>query len=421
MLSYHAQTMHSYLSIRKKTHTMDWSNQPKTFKIYPSTYERFALDTQLPLHQFLYLIGGVTATKSYPGVTYALRTNPSAGALYPTEVYVQIRGVESFKNGIYHLSTGESSLVLLHPLDEEEGVEHALHVKRVKGFVFMFSALYYRSSWKYGNRAFRYCLNDTGHMIGTLEASCYLNDKSYRILYGGDKETISKSFGFHKEELYLASVIVGEEEPFTCKALTMQLPYVNGTGTFERNSLIEEAYAQTLHPSAKPQTTLPRFDVDTKRFLHTIWQRRSIREFTQMPMHAKAFQSVITFISEPIASDVDEEIEIYAVINRMEGMWQGLWKEGKYLKSGDFARKAGYLCLEQALGAQSGVTFFLVGESHENYQALMQKAGIIGHRLYLISNCLGLGCSGIGAYYDEEVAEFLETKGMILYALAIGN
>gem|GEM_PF-4225614 len=41
----------------------------------------------------------------------------------------------------------------------------------------------------------------------------------------------------------------------------------------------------------------------------------------------------------------------------------------------------------------------------------MQKAGIIGHRLYLISNYLGIGCSGIGAYYDEEVAYIFRNRG----------
>ena len=127
------------------------------------------------------------------------------------------------------------------------------------------------------------------------------------------------------------------------------------------------------------------------------------------------------FINEPIPSDCDTEVEIYAVINRVEGMWQGVYKEGVYLQSSNFARKAGYLCLEQALGAQSGVTFFLVGNDDKNYQAMVQKAGIIGHRLYLISEYLGFGCSGIGAYYDEEVAEFLASDGMVLYALAIGR
>lgn len=421
MLAYHAQTMHSYQSIRRQSHSMDWEHQPQQFKLYPSSYERIHLESSNPLHRFLILIGGITAQKNYPGVSYSLRTNPSAGALYPTEVYVQIRGMEGFENGIYQLSPSESALVLLHALEEGEGVESALHVEKIKGFIFLFSALYYRSSWKYRDRAFRYCLQDTGHMIGTLEASCMLLDKTYRILYDGDKEALSHAFGMGKRELYLSSVVVGEEEDFTCKAIKMHLPYVEGTGSFEQNDLVEEAYKKTMHSSLNVQDAMPHFALDKEIFLKAIWKRRSIREFSGLSMREDDFKIVMDFIKQPIPSNADVDIEIYAVINRVEGMWRGLWKDEAYIKSGDFAQKAGYLCLEQALGAQSGVTFFLVGHSSENYQAMMQKAGIIGHRLYLISEYLGIGCSGIGAYYDDEVAEFLESEGMILYALAIGK
>jgi len=422
MLAYHAKTMHTYRSVRTKSHSIDWEHQPKQFKIYPETFVRIPLDKQNPEHRFFYLIGGLTAQKSYPGVTYALRTNPSAGALYPTEIYVQIRGVKGFVNGIYHLSPYEASLVLLYALPEEEGVEGFLHVKNVNGFVFLFSALYYRSSWKYRDRAFRYCLHDTGHMIGTLEASCLLSDKSYRILYDIEKKALNRLFGFGAEEFFLSSVIVGEEnESFSYRTPLMQLPNVDGTGTFEANDCIEKAYDETCELSSHKQTKMAIFELDKERFKHAIWKRRSIRDFTQKPISKEEFLEVIDFITQPIPSDCDVKIEIYAIINRVEKMEQGVWKEGVYQQRGDFAHKAGYLCLEQALGEESGVTFFLLGDDDQNYQAMVQKAGIIGHRLYLISEYLGFGCSGIGAYYDDEVVEFLKSKGMILYALAIGH
>ena len=62
--------------------------------------------------------------------------------------------------------------------------------------------------------------------------------------------------------------------------------------------------------------------------------------------------------------------------------------------------------------------FFLLEKS--KLSEAYQKAGIIGHRLYLASNYLQISCSGIGAYYDDEVCEFLEEQTMVLYALAIG-
>ena len=52
---------------------------------------------------------------------------------------------------------------------------------------------------------------------------------------------------------------------------------------------------------------------------------------------------------------------------------------------------------------------------------MYQKAGIIGHRLYVASVYLDIGCSGIGAYYDDEVNTFVGNDEMVLYALAIGK
>ncbi len=422
MLAYHAKTMHSYQSVRDGSHFMDWDHQPSSFKIYPEHFTRIPLHKTNPMHRFFILIGGLSAQKSYPSVTYSLRTNPSAGALYPTEVYVQIKEVRGFEDGIYHLNQKEQALVRLCSLAHDEGLEPLLHVKKITGFLFLFSTLYYRSSWKYRNRAFRYCLQDTGHMLGTLEASCYLLDKSYHILYDGDKQTLNQFFGFGKEEFFLSFACVGDEQPFTCKLPATHLDSCDGTHTFESNILVERAYESTFSLKKQPQMKMPHCTLDKDSYLKTIWNRRSIRDFNpSSAISQEHFQTIMEFITQPIPSDCDTRVDIYAVINRVEGLWRGLWKEGAYLKSGDFANLAGYLCLEQALGAQSAVTFFLVGDESENYQALMQKAGIIGHRLYLISNYLGIGCSGIGAYYDEEVATFLETEGMILYALVIGK
>jgi len=422
MLAYHAKTMHTYQSVRNGSHFMDWDHQPNSYKIYPDHYARMALNTTNPLHRFLILIGGLTAKKSYPGVTYALRTNPSAGALYPTEVYVQIKALEGFEDGIYHLNHQEQAIVRLCALTENEGLEPLLHVNQMRGFIFLFSTLYYRSAWKYGNRAFRYCLQDTGHMLGTLEASCQTMDRSYRLVYDGDKRALNQFFGFGKEEFFLSAALVGEEQSLPCTLPKISLESCDGTHTFEPNALVERAYESTLPLKINPQMLMPSFELEKEHYLKTIWCRRSIRDFSPNSTILKEhFDTIMNFITKPIPSDCDTVVEIYAVINRVESMPRGLWKGGAYLKEGDFADLAGYLCLEQALGAKSAVTFFLVGHEGENYQALMQKAGIIGHRLYLMSNYLGIGCSGIGAYYDEEVATFLKTQGMILYALVIGK
>ena len=125
-------------------------------------------------------------------------------------------------------------------------------------------------------------------------------------------------------------------------------------------------------------------------------------------------------IRQNVALDCDEDIEVFSIVHRVKGMESGLYVDDRCLRKGNFAAMAGYLCLEQSLGADGAATFFLVGDS-ENYLALMLKAGLLGQRIYLASGLQGLGCSGIGAFYDLEVAGFLETDSLILYALAIGT
>lgn len=77
----------------------------------------------------------------------------------------------------------------MQTIKTNEGIENLLGLDfSIDGFVFFISSLYFRSSWKYKNRAFRYCLLDAGHLIGSIEASSYLFDKEFEILYDFPKQ-----------------------------------------------------------------------------------------------------------------------------------------------------------------------------------------------------------------------------------------
>jgi len=401
---------------------MDWNNQPNVFKIYPESYKRIELDSDIISHKFIHFIAGLTAKKTYPGVEYFLRVNPSAGALYPNEVYFQVRDEEGFEDGIYHYESNNSSVVLLKSI-KEDGVEPYLNIDtQQNGFIFFISSPYYRSSWKYQDRAFRYCLLDSGHLLGSLEASTYLFKEEYHIQYDFDKLTLNEMFGFKNQEFFLSACLLTTSTKEKVTPLKMKLSFTDPTGTYEANELIQNAYKNTLLiENKKANTKHPTFNFHKTIFEEAVIKRRSIRDFHQQSIKEEEFNSVMEILNQPITSDCDEEVDIYCVINRVQGMKLGLYKNGNYLKEGDFKDKAGYLCLEQVLGRDSAVTFFLTSKS-KNYQAMYQKSGIIGHRLYLASSYLNLGCTGIGAYYDDDVLEFLELQNeMVLYALAIGN
>ena len=427
--SYHQNTKHSYNSIRTNPNRVDWNNPPNKFKFYSKEYKRVHLNSSNQNYNFLYLICGISAKKSYPSGEYYLRINPSAGALYPNEVYFQVRNVDGFEDGIYHLEVGSSSAVLLQKLEFNQGMEELLELSySVDGFIFFISSIYFRSSWKYKNRAFRYCLLDAGHLIGTMEASSYLFDKKFEILYDFSKEKLNEFFSFDEKEFFTSIVIVGDKKESRKESFSLTLPTLDGASYteenisfFEKNELVEIAYKESLKiVDKKSQEKSAIFNFQKQRFQDTIFKRRSIREFTQQSISKLQFESIMGVVTQAIKSDCDEQVDIFYVVNRVEGLILGLYKNGELLKTGDFSSKAGYLCLEQDLGKSSAVTFFLTSKS-KNYQELYQKAGVIGHRLYLASNYLDIGCSGIGAYYDDEVCEFIEENTMVLYSLAIGN
>ncbi|MEA3434546.1 MAG: SagB family peptide dehydrogenase, partial [Campylobacterota bacterium] len=373
---------------------------------------------------FLYHIAGLTAKKTYPSGEYYLRINPSAGALYPNELYFQARGVEHVEDGIYHYEVSSSSITRLQDIADDEGLEPYLGYRTaMKGYLFLVSAIYYRSSWKYKNRAFRYCLLDAGHLLGSLEASALLKPHAVQVIYDIEKEKLNRMFGFEMQEWFLSAAVMAvplrDQE---VKAIEFSLPFVNGSRTFEQNEMIEQAYSESMIlEGCKKEVNAPRFTYNDTKLKETIFSRRSQRGFNEGAITKGQFNYIMEAIHQPILSDCDEEVSVYVVLNRVLDMPLGLYKNGEYLKHGDFGHHAGYLSLEQySLSTQGAVAFFLTSKA-KNYQALYQKAGIIGHRLYIASLYLGIGCSGIGAYYDDEVNQFVENDEMVLYALAIGK
>jgi len=427
MFWYHAMTKHSYNSVRTNPNQLAWEDQPSTYKNYPHSYKKVKLDLEETEDNFLYHIAGLTEKRTYPSGEYYLRINPSAGALYPNELYFQVRGVEGKEDGIYHYEVSSSSLTLLQSINEEEGLEPYFGFKTaMKGYLFLVSAIYYRSSWKYKNRAFRYCLLDAGHLLGSIEASALLKPHAVQMIYTIEREKLNHMFGFEEREWFLAGACMAVPIQGTeVNAIEFELPYVDGSRSFEKNEIIEEAYQETMETKfldgCQKQIKAPKFTYNTSKLQETLFNRRSQRGFHEGAITKGQFNYIIELIHQPILSDCDEEVSVYVVVNRVLDMPLGLYKDGAYIEYGDFARKAGYLSLEQySLSQQGAVAFFLTSKA-KNYQALYQKAGIIGQRLYVAAQYMQIGCSGIGAYYDDEVNEFVGNDEMVLYALAIGK
>ncbi|MBD2499798.1 nitroreductase family protein [Anabaena azotica] len=418
--AYHNATKHSYLSVQVEPNYVDASTQPSAFKVYPKFYRRVKLNLNNPIHSFIWLTSAVTFEKVYNSDSYKLRVNPSAGALYPTEIYVQIRGMSEIVDGIYHLEVENNCLTLIYELIDDGLESYIIPGKSINGFIFLVSSVYYRSSWKYKQRSLRYCLLDSGHHLGAVAASAYLHERNIQLIFDFDKLTLNTDLGFENKEFITGCAISGELQEKQVRKLRLKVPFVCGTDYFEANQFIEDSYQATaVQPSRQQKLKQPKFNFEQDKFYQTIWNRRSIRCFRKELISQEHYLYVLQLLQQPIPTKQYEEIELYSVVHRVEGMISGLYKGVNLIKTGNFCEQTGYLCVNQALARDCAVVFFFVSE-YTSYQTAMQLAGFLGQRIYLVSNYIGIQCSGIGAFYDDETQQFLQTTKDVLYAMAIG-
>ena len=153
--------------------------------------------------------------------------------------------------------------------------------------------------------------------------------------------------GIENREWFLAGATRAEPlSGSSGEAIEFELPYVDGSRTFEANDLIEQAYSETMQlESCKQEEKIPKFTYQKEKLQETIFNRRYQRGFNEEGITKVQFKYIMDAIHQPIASDCDEEVSIYVVVNRVLDMPLGLYKDGAYIKYGDFARKAGYLSL----------------------------------------------------------------------------
>ena len=138
--------------------TEDAIEQRRSLRDY--TGEPMTLDE---LSRLLYYTGGVNAERwGRP-----LRAAPSAGALYPIEMYVVVHQVEGVERGLYHYAVREHALDHLRDGDlRGEIVRNGL----MQGFlgeanvVIVFTAIFQRLRWRYKERTYRYALLEAGHL-----------------------------------------------------------------------------------------------------------------------------------------------------------------------------------------------------------------------------------------------------------------
>jgi SagB-type dehydrogenase family enzyme len=96
------------------------------------------------------------------------RNVPSAGSRHPIECFVDIHRVSGLKSGLYYYHPIKHCLILLDesPEIQQKIFEGCLRQEMVaKAAVnFIYTAVPYRTSWRYGQRGYRYLYLDAGHI-----------------------------------------------------------------------------------------------------------------------------------------------------------------------------------------------------------------------------------------------------------------
>jgi SagB-type dehydrogenase family enzyme len=158
--------------------------------------------TMAEVSQILWAAQGITDDTG-------LRAAPSAGALYPLDVYLVVgeQGVEGLGEGVYHYLPQRHSLELSLQGDVRQtlarfSVDQTFIAEAPLSLVI--TAEYERTTWKYGERGVRYVHMEAGHVgqnvylqaealgLGTVTVGAFQDEKiaqalnlppSYRPLY----------------------------------------------------------------------------------------------------------------------------------------------------------------------------------------------------------------------------------------------
>ena len=378
------------LRVARTSGYIDWESQPSKFKQYPEFLFRYELNSNIAL-KVVELSRKITSVSHISAKPYYRLNTPSAGNLHPIELYVQIRGVKGVLSGVYHVDSATDSLVLIAEI-ENDGIEHMLGIDNIfKGMIFLISCVPFRSYWKYGDRAFRYCYLDAGHQIGAIQASLTIDNNNATILSVNEADKLNLFMGFKDEEFVCSAVGVGYEGDKNVQELKEKLIHVSPTD-YSQNS--ESIYKIFLNQDTK-YTLLP---IPCSIDEGIIKNRRSARKFS--------------------AGKIDKNID-KTIKNILNNPPEGLVCEVIDLKDDATKDKICDLLIGQSF-VKNSLSAIVITSEYFNSSMLM-TAGAFAHQLHLYIQSQNLGFSGIGAFYDKKLQKYIRTQNYILYVCVIGT
>ena len=394
------------------------------------------------------------------------RAAASAGALYPTEVYLVCGDLDGLRAGVYHFNPRDFTLARLRNGDLRRWLAAAAVDHAAYPVTLVFTTVFWRSAWKYRERGYRYCYWDLGTIGANLLAAGNATQTAVKLRFGFVDHLISGFLGLNVDDEapgLLAHVGTPDgmlppgsgdvpgllpQESNDLQAGTIEYPLsrelhrasllrnrddaaawndagnragshrdeLDGVGDNFRplKSGPDGAFDPTLDPAARPATSLG----DCIRF------RGSTRRFAAEPISWDAFRSIVDAAggglnSPHFAGGFSPYLSLYFIVNAVDGLAPGAYYYNRFygglkqLAAGEFRETAGHLGFEQALPADAAAVAFITADlpliqrefGPRGYRMAQTVAGIIGGRIYLASHGAGLGATGL-TFFDDAVAEF---------------
>jgi SagB-type dehydrogenase family enzyme len=177
--------------------------------------ERSFAQSSLPekvLGKLLYAAYGIRGSKAVEGQSVWHRAAPSAGGLYPLELYVATRQVENLPDGVFHfdplarqlevISRGCVSAELASLTIGQEMLADA-------NVVLVIAADFTRTMWKYGQRGYRYVWLDAGHAAQNVYLVATALGLAVFSIGGFYDEDVAELLGLPAEERAIYLVCAG--------------------------------------------------------------------------------------------------------------------------------------------------------------------------------------------------------------------
>ncbi|MEE8467766.1 MAG: SagB/ThcOx family dehydrogenase, partial [Planctomycetota bacterium] len=222
VIAYHERTKHHPNRYARAPGYMDWATQPDAFRTYSgaprvdlplaadevtSRYCDLYVSDAVPpsplglesVAAFFELALGLTAWKEFEGSRWALRSDPSSGNLHPTEGYAVLPVCAGLPAGVHHYVSRDHCLEQRCRLTQD-GERELARLLPDAGFLVGIASIHWREAWKYGERAFRYCQHDAGHVIATVRYAAAALGWSAWLLDGFGDALVARVLGLDRDQ-----------------------------------------------------------------------------------------------------------------------------------------------------------------------------------------------------------------------------